>query len=82
MTADETRTTADDDEQRRTTTDDDGRRRASATILAQGYGFSVPLPAPVAPMAPRAERLPLLLTIRHGEVVAHVHDAGLAPQHI
>ena len=74
---------ADDCGRRRTTADDDGRRRrASVAMLAQGYGFSVPLPAPVAPMAPRAERLPLLLTIRRGEVVAHVHDAGLAAQHI
>jgi hypothetical protein len=73
---------ADDCGRRRTTAEADGRRRASEAILAQCYGFSVPLPAPVAPMAPRAERLPLLLTIRHGEVFAHVHDAGLAAQHI
>ena len=33
-------------------------------------------------MAPRAVRQPLLLTIRHGEVVTHVHDANLAAQHI
>ena len=33
-------------------------------------------------MAPRAARQPLLLSIRHGEVVTHVHDAGLAAQHI